>query len=572
MNNYKIKSSGVAASMACVLTVSSAWAKQEIPSDELESLKRMMREVISENKALTKRVHELETEMTKVKEASTVQQSQTAEKAVTRKIGERRIEVENEDAARSIAKEHKRLEQRVTELETAKTANEDATRWIVQDAFSKLGSKINEYVVFGGTLEMLAGWSEDFSGPSTGDLQLSTAQIDFEIQVNDWSNGSLIFEYISNTDPLFPTTSIFNGGVDRLTLDTASLTIGDTQKFPPFATFGQIILPFGISTGNPVTDVQTIESPLTIEAFEMRNTALGFGVELPTPALAPPPKPIAPPQVKPLLLNPLINSLSKNLGYNPPPMRPPSSTYLTPPPEPPAFNAGVYFFKSALPSANEWNPGKHIDATVGYRTKGHCGLTYEQRHTSEQLSLVEYFCPWSFDVDVDYNSSVFDSRFLAFEYAGFLDQIGQVPGMAAHVKTTLGPVSLIAEWNGAIQKATFFDDTDKAINIKPSAWQVYLGYQFDWNPWVEEIGAQGTFVSLGYSRSYDLAGVTQITDGEANKVGALPKSRFLVSISEWLLDGLRFSIEYSHITDYPVSEGGTGKSANGVFSQMTYVW
>ena len=49
------------------------------------------------------------------------------------------------------------------------------------------------------------------------------------------------------------------------------------------------------------------------------------------------------------------------------------------------------------------------------------------------------FCPWSLDVDVDYNSSIFDSRFLEFEYRDFLGQIGFVPAMAASVKGTLGP-------------------------------------------------------------------------------------------------------------------------------------
>jgi hypothetical protein len=34
-----------------------------------------------------------------------------------------------------------------------------------------------------------------------------------------------------------------------------------------------------------------------------------------------------------------------------------------------------------------------------------------------------------------------------------------------------------------------------------------LGCQMDWNPWIEAIGAQGTFLARGYSRSRDRAGV-----------------------------------------------------------------
>jgi hypothetical protein len=42
------------------------------------------------------------------------------------------------------------LEERVRELEIAKTAQEDATRSIIRSALSKTGPKINEYVSLGG--------------------------------------------------------------------------------------------------------------------------------------------------------------------------------------------------------------------------------------------------------------------------------------------------------------------------------------------------------------------------------------------------------------------------------------
>jgi hypothetical protein len=169
-------------------------------------------------------------------------------------------------------------------------------------------------------------------------------------------------------------------------------------------------------------------------------------------------------------------------------------------------------------------------------------------------------------------NSVFDSRFLEFEYEQFLGQIGFVPGMAARVKTTLGPVSLVGEWNGAIDDATFTDDLGRRVDITPSAWQTSLGYQFDWNPWVEEFGAQGTFINISYSESHDLAGVTRSIFDEPTRVGFVPKRRILVNVSEWVLDGVKFAIEYSHNVDYSKSEGRTGNSANGVLSHLTYVW
>jgi hypothetical protein len=117
------------------------------------------------------------------------------------------------------------------------------------------------------------------------------------------------------------------------------------------------------------------------------------------------------------------------------------------------------------------------------------------------------------------------------------------------------------------------DGLDNPVSIKPSAWQISLGYQFDWNPWVEAIGLQGNYLAIGYSESRHLAGVTQVdTNGQQSRVGFLPRRRFLVSAGEWVLDNLRFAIEYSHNWDYRKNEGGTGKSADGVLSQLTLVW
>jgi hypothetical protein len=462
----------------------------------------------------------------------------------------------------------KNLEQRVRELETEKTAREEATRLIIRDALSKVGSKINENVSLGGTLEVTGGRTKDFSGKTEGVLELSTAELDFEIEANTWTKGSLVLQYVSAvTNTTFPTTSGFLTGGERITIDTASITIGDPQRLPPFMTVGRIILPFGISTGKHATDVLTIEDPLTIEGFEMRQTAIGIGLEFPTPPVTPPTLPVTPPPVRPLVINPLISSLSRALGYKFSPPMPPAP--VAPKPAPPLLNVGVYSFNGNAYKGDEkhggYQPEKYIDATAGFHLRGNCGRPYDELRGSA-------FCPWSLDVDVDYNNSIFDSRFLGFEYTSFLGEIGFVEGMAASIKTTLGPVSFVGEWNGALGRARFTDDLGNSVSIKPSAWQITLGYQFDWNPWVEAIGAQGDYLAVSYSESRDLAGATQVTDGQPSKIGSLPRTRLLVSAGEWVLSNLRFAIEYSHNVDYPKDQGGTGSTADGVFSQFTLVW
>ena len=133
-------------------------------------------------------------------------------------------------------------------------------------------------------------------------------------------------------------------------------------------------------------------------------------------------------------------------------------------------------------------------------------------------------------------------------------------------------MSFIGEWNGAIGRATFNDYLGDPVSIKPAAWQFTLGYQFDWNPWVEAIGAQGDYLAVGYSESRDLAGVMRMLDGESIRVGFVPKRRFIFSVGEWVLSNLRFALEYSYNVDYSKKEGGTGNSASAFFTTLTAVW
>ena len=180
------------------------------------------------------------------------------------------------------------LEKRVKELELAKPRQEQAIRSIIRSSLAGTGSRINEYVSLGGSLQVDLSQSSDFSGEHKGAISLSTAEVDLEIKANDWVSGNFTLSYQSATSILFPTTPSFNTGVDRFTADKAFLTIGDIQKFPLFASAGLKYLEFGSSTGVHRVDVLSVANPLTVEAFELRNPAIGIGFGLPTPALKPP--------------------------------------------------------------------------------------------------------------------------------------------------------------------------------------------------------------------------------------------------------------------------------------------
>jgi hypothetical protein len=462
----------------------------------------------------------------------------------------------------SVTQQLERLNQRMSELETASRARDDATRTIIRESFAERGSNINDYVVFGGVIESLIFWQEDFDGVAESDIVLDTAELDFEIQMNQWVLGSLVVEYFDGEDFAFTSTDEEEVFIDRLTVRQAWVMVGDLSNYPLFALAGRDVVPFGISTGDPITDVLTINDPLTVEVFETQEDFILFGYA--GPVCCPPPagKPVPAPPVRPLIFNPLARRLATAVvPYCPctPPTKP-AVSYWPPYTCPAPFTAAVYFYNGdTIDGLLEEDHIEHMGGTMGYLHRG-CiaGI------------------PYSIDVDVDATSSVFDSNFLQFEYRRFLPDIGYVPGMAAHAKTMFGPTSFIFEWNSALDEAEFVDDDLVARNIRPSAWQVAFAYQFDWNPSVEIIGAQGTYFTIGYSETEDLAGVTKaIGDPLAPtllRVGNAPERRLSVGMGEWVLPGLRIAVEYSHNVDYDVADGGTGNSANGVFTQITYEW
>jgi len=520
---------------------------------------------------------------------------------------------------REAARERERLERRVEELESSKVAHEDATRSILLQTFQTLGSKINEFVTLGGVIEVLTRSQEDFSGRDEEVIRLNTAELQLEIQVTDWARGNFVLEYDDGAEVAFKTVEDEDFSVDRINVDTAEVYVGNTERFWPYARAGRAILPFGISTGDPVADVLTLGDPLTVEAFETRDDAVLIGVEFPTPPLVPETVTPAPPRVQPLVLNPLARRVARLLGYEPFPTPPPPPSYLTPTPRLAPFTAAVYFyngdtFRKGKPNRRgEWDPVKHFGATVGYRTRGTCRSSLDDPEAGGALAWLRAACPWAIDADVDFNRSVYDSRFLGFEYRSsgnifiqnrdFLENIGIVSGMAAHLKASLGPVGIVAEWNGALEEVSFLDDTlltpnhadpyDALIRMQPSAWQVSLAYQFGWNPSVESIGAQGTYLAVGYSESKDLAGVTRFNDQEAqvSRVGFVPKRRILVDVGEWVHENLRIAFEYSYEIDYKGNQAGvqfsplgatqdrratvsgaTGKGVHGFSAMLTFDW
>lgn len=530
-------------------------------SDDVAALKRAVEELKAQNRDLANRLANLEGEKP-IRKAPAARTEHPA--GVAQRPPEAVAKSERDMSQPPVKVNIPNLEQRVTELEIAKTAQEDSVRSIIQNSFAKTGSKINEFVTFGGSIEVTGGRGSDFTGKKTDAVQLSTAELDFEIKLNDWVVGNLIVQDNPATNVVFPTGTAFST-VEGFVVDRATITIGDVQRFPLFAKVGRDALAFGTSTGVHRADVLSLENPLTIEVFETRRDSIGIGFALPTPAAGPPPQSIIVPPVRPMVLNPAFSAFARGIGYQPLPTRAKAPTPTPFTPEPPPFYGSFNVYDANTVAGISRRFDSSYNGRLGYHTGGHCGVPYDELKGS-------LFCPWGLDVSVDYISSVFDSTFLESSYNNFMNQFGQIPGAAVDLKMNFGPALLIAEYNTALKTARFVDDAAHKIGMKPAAWQVALGYQFDWNPWVETIGTQGTFVAVGYSRSQDLAGAALTTTAGLTRVGFVPESRLTLTAAEWVLDGLKLSLEYTHNWDYSTGKGGSGREADGILFGISYTW
>ncbi|QIK38505.1 LbtU family siderophore porin [Caldichromatium japonicum] len=108
-------------------------------------------------------------------------------------------------------------------------------------------------------LEIEASHVSPYTGESTDDLILATAELGLISQLNDWLKAGV--------------SALYEQYETNLEVDTAYLKLANAEASPFSLTGGQLYVPFGMYETNLVSD------PLTLELGETRQTALQFGVE-----------------------------------------------------------------------------------------------------------------------------------------------------------------------------------------------------------------------------------------------------------------------------------------------------
>src|SRR5882672_12496741 len=387
-------------------------------NEDMAVLRRMLGELKAENRKLSQRLSALEGASATRRTVPAAAHERPAPAATAAKpapaVASPPVVLPSPDLSETAT--NKPLGQRVKDLEIGWAAQENATRQIIQDTLSKTGPKINNYLALSGVVEGLASRTGSFDGPTKENLALSTAELDFDIKLSDWLTGALVLHFDNGTGAIFPTgnnpvvpTTTPGLGVDRFTLDRTHISIGDLMQFPIAARFGVETLHFGTSTGVARLDTLSIGTPLTTEVFENRQTAGGLEFAWPTPPRQPPPAPVVVPRVSPLVVAPAVSQLARWLGYTPLPERPFRPQPVTLPLDPPPFYGSVVTYRgsdSIIPGRTKIDD---YNASLGFRTRGHCGVPYDQLTNS-------LICPWTFDFHVDYDTSVFESRFLHASY------------------------------------------------------------------------------------------------------------------------------------------------------------
>jgi len=123
-------------------------------------------------------------------------------------------------------------------------------------------------VTLSGKLEPFAYWQKPYSGPSTGDMDLGSAELDAAAILNPWVEGLISFVY----DSSYPADGGQRVANSNVTVDKAFVNIGNPSKTPFYMTAGQVYVPFGQYSSNMVTSPMI----LSIGRTEVRSTMFGF--------------------------------------------------------------------------------------------------------------------------------------------------------------------------------------------------------------------------------------------------------------------------------------------------------
>lgn len=122
-------------------------------------------------------------------------------------------------------------------------------------------SSLLDKVQVGGVVEVEATSTSGFDGTDSSDIALATVEVFVDAQLHD---------YLSTHVQV-----IYEDEGDTINFDEAFATVGNTEKFPLYLTFGKGPMPFGGQGGGFDTDISS--DPLTKNLGEVKEAAVELG-------------------------------------------------------------------------------------------------------------------------------------------------------------------------------------------------------------------------------------------------------------------------------------------------------
>jgi hypothetical protein len=164
-----------------------------------------------------------------------------------------------------LMKENRQLTQRVGELEGKMVETNARTAEKLQ-ALDKVEAKtdlkkISDFVTVSGLIEVEFATGDDFAGENFNSFDTSTVELGLDIKATDWATGHVLLKYEEN------------GSDEDFFVDEATITLGNTEKFPLTLTAGKFYMPFGNFATNMIQD------PLTLEIGEINDSGAAIGFE-----------------------------------------------------------------------------------------------------------------------------------------------------------------------------------------------------------------------------------------------------------------------------------------------------
>ncbi len=121
-------------------------------------------------------------------------------------------------------------------------------------------SFLSDRISLSGTVEVEAGFSEDYDGVDTSDVTLATVELGMDATVADWATAHILLLWEEDdTEPM--------------EIDEGFITLGGTGTYPVYLSCGRLYVPFGFYESNMISD------PLTLEIGETRESALVLGAD-----------------------------------------------------------------------------------------------------------------------------------------------------------------------------------------------------------------------------------------------------------------------------------------------------